>query len=584
MPEGPEVRVVVDQLQPAVGMRLINMKFLSGRYVRNGPPESFEAFRRTMTNYKSQVTEQNEQQEIHHTDKVLKWGCKGKFIYIKLDHGSINVKEAGMDYARSIWITLGMTGRFLNDTHPKALDARWYFEFLDTKTLKTRKVYYHDTRNFGTLKFSLSAGELEKKLSTLGIDLLDDLSEENFIELVSRQDPNLNICKFLMNQEKVAGIGNYILAEGLYKARIDPFASLSELDSSQWSKLFCALRDTARRSYESQGLTRPNGGTYSDTNGERGNFEFQLECYGQQFCANGEPVIRDTNGPHGRTIWYVENQLFVPLTTRYNKADPQVLKQNYDYSKSSGRGQVSISDTETYDDGENGVHIIEYLYDESWKSSLGDFIVSPKFKSTLDFVEDEIRNGETVYPPKEDIFSALNTTPLKQVKVVIVGQDPYHGSGQGHGLAFSVRKGIRIPPSLKNIIQEAQDDVGIRSPSHGNLENWAKQGVLLLNTVFTVRKGEANSHAKKGWEEFTDEIIRVIDSSCDHVVFLLWGSPAGKKCSSIDTSKHTIIQSSHPSPLAARKTATPFIGSRCFSKTNEALANYGLEEIDWEIK
>ena len=191
--------------------------------------------------------------------------------------------------------------------------------------------------------------------------------------------------------------------------------------------------------------------------------------------------------------------------------------------------------------------------------------------------------NQSIYPPADDIFQALNLCPLDRVKVVIVGQDPYHQKGQGHGLAFSVRRGVRPPPSLKNVVREAMTDVGITAPTHGNLEHWAEQGVLLLNTVLTVRQGEANSHAKRGWEDFTDSMINILNNEREGLVFLLWGNPAAKKAAGVDKSKHVIIQCSHPSPLGATKTKSPFIGSRVFSRANKALEDMGKGPIDWNI-
>lgn len=206
------------------------------------------------------------------------------------------------------------------------------------------------------------------------------------------------------------------------------------------------------------------------------------------------------------------------------------------------------------------------------------------------------RKTATVYPPPEDVFSALNLIPLDQVKVVIVGQDPYHGPGQGHGLCFSVRKGVRIPPSLNNIYKELSNDPGVnfptnnQMPTHGCLDRWARQGVLLLNAVLTVRRGEANSHKGKGWEDFTDEILKILvrdrRESGKGIVYLLWGKPASKKVESVlgkDNSNQITISSSHPSPLGATKTNSPFIGSRCFSRANEALQKMGQEPIDWNV-
>jgi uracil-DNA glycosylase len=194
-----------------------------------------------------------------------------------------------------------------------------------------------------------------------------------------------------------------------------------------------------------------------------------------------------------------------------------------------------------------------------------------------------------------DTFSTLNLTPLDQVKLVIVGQDPYHGPNQGHGLCFSVRKGVRIPPSLRNIYKELVQDKEISNvsamPTHGFLEQWAQQGVLMINTVLTVRQGEANSHKGKGWELFTDEVIRAVDKRAKAngkgVVFLLWGKPATEKAKTAlggsSSSRHTIICTSHPSPLGATKTKSPFMGSKCFSRANEALKEHGYDEIDWRV-
>ncbi|KAL3935946.1 MAG: hypothetical protein SGBAC_008633 [Bacillariaceae sp.] len=217
------------------------------------------------------------------------------------------------------------------------------------------------------------------------------------------------------------------------------------------------------------------------------------------------------------------------------------------------------------------------------------------FKGLAKFVQKE-RKSKTIFPPPQDVFSALNLTPLDKVRVVIVGQDPYHGPGQAHGLCFSVRKGIAVPPSLRNMYKELIADKAVQNfntkPTHGFLERWAQQGVLMINTVMTVQKGNANSHKKKGWEEVSDEIIRAVDRRCKKegrgVVFLLWGKPATAKATTAlggsASSRHRIICTSHPSPLGATKTKSPFTGSKCFSRANDYLKELGYEEtIDWSL-
>jgi uracil-DNA glycosylase len=193
-----------------------------------------------------------------------------------------------------------------------------------------------------------------------------------------------------------------------------------------------------------------------------------------------------------------------------------------------------------------GKALSSQLIEQGWREVLEPYMKSESFLALANKIQSDIDSGATVYPPLEDVFSALNLCPLNEIKCVIVGQDPYHQPGQGHGLAFSVQKGVPPPPSLKNIFKEAMDDVGIESPKHGNLECWARQGVLLLNTVLTVRRSEANSHAKLGWEEFTDFVIQTNNNQTDSVVFLLWGAPASKKASCVDDQRHTIIRTSHP--------------------------------------
>lgn len=216
---------------------------------------------------------------------------------------------------------------------------------------------------------------------------------------------------------------------------------------------------------------------------------------------------------------------------------------------------------------------------EGWRDVLADEFEQPYMADLAAFVAAERRNY-TVYPPKAEVFSALALTPYDGVRVVILGQDPYHGPNQAHGLAFSVRKGVRPPPSLVNIFAELQTDLGIPPARHGHLVEWAEQGVLLLNTALTVRAGAAASHKGQGWERLTDRIIELVSDREQPVVFVLWGSPAQRKTALIDTSRHTIIRSVHPSPLSA---SNGFFGSRPFSKVNAALEGYGEAPIDWQL-
>ena len=197
------------------------------------------------------------------------------------------------------------------------------------------------------------------------------------------------------------------------------------------------------------------------------------------------------------------------------------------------------------------------------------------------FLNEQDLQGKVVFPDRIDIFNALNLTPINETKIVILGQDPYHGHGQAHGLSFSVRKGIRIPPSLRNMYKELNSDLGLDIPVHGDLTAWAEQGVLLLNSVLTVEQSLAASHKNRGWEAFTDAIIREVNDQCEHVVFMLWGAYAHKKGRCIDTSKHLVLESAHPSPLSSRR---GFIGNRHFSKANDYLKEKKIEPIDWQIK
>lgn len=214
-----------------------------------------------------------------------------------------------------------------------------------------------------------------------------------------------------------------------------------------------------------------------------------------------------------------------------------------------------------------------------WAPLLAEEFEKAYYLDLREFLMEEYQN-KTVYPDKEDIFNALRYTDYDKVKVVILGQDPYHGPGQAHGLSFSVKPEVEIPPSLRNMFKELKADLGCEIPNHGYLKKWADQGVLLLNTVLTVRKGEAHSHKGKGWETFTDKVITLLNERQEPVIFILWGKPAQSKLKLIDESKHKIITSAHPSPLSARR---GFFGSKPFSRVNEILREWGRQEIDWQI-
>ena len=215
-----------------------------------------------------------------------------------------------------------------------------------------------------------------------------------------------------------------------------------------------------------------------------------------------------------------------------------------------------------------------------WQQPLEVEFKKPYYKDLYKKVLEEYRSRQ-IFPNPDDIFNAFHLTPLKDVKVVILGQDPYHNDGQAHGLCFSVKPDVEVPPSLVNIYKELQDDLGCRIPNNGYLVKWAKQGVLMLNTVLTVRAHQANSHRGIGWEQFTDAVIRAVDAQDRPIVFLLWGRPAQMKKSMLNNPKHLILEAPHPSPLSAYR---GFFGCRHFSKTNEFLIQNGLEPIDWQIE
>ncbi|MGF6689968.1 uracil-DNA glycosylase [Metapseudomonas resinovorans] len=216
----------------------------------------------------------------------------------------------------------------------------------------------------------------------------------------------------------------------------------------------------------------------------------------------------------------------------------------------------------------------------SWKEALRDEFDKPYMQALSEFLRQEKAAGKVIFPPGPLIFNALNSTPLERVKVVIIGQDPYHGPGQAHGLCFSVQPGVPAPPSLQNIYKELKRDLNIEIPSHGYLQSWADQGVLMLNTSLTVEQARAGSHAAAGWQPFTDKVIEVVSQSRPRLVFLLWGSHAQGKERLIDPTKHLILKSAHPSPLSAYR---GFLGNGHFSRCNKFLAQHGLDPIEWSL-
>lgn len=214
---------------------------------------------------------------------------------------------------------------------------------------------------------------------------------------------------------------------------------------------------------------------------------------------------------------------------------------------------------------------------ESWSEALSAEFAHPYMHELKAFLVEE-KEHYTIFPQGINIFNAFNSTPFNDVKVVILGQDPYHGEGQAHGLSFSVQHGVKLPPSLQNIFKELVDDIGCPFPKSGDLSHWASEGILLLNTLLTVRSGEPFSHKDRGWERFTDQVIRTLSDQREHLVFILWGAPAQKKASLIDETKHLILKAPHPSPLSSYR---GFFGSKPFSSTNRYLASKGIKPIDW---
>jgi uracil-DNA glycosylase len=227
------------------------------------------------------------------------------------------------------------------------------------------------------------------------------------------------------------------------------------------------------------------------------------------------------------------------------------------------------------------MHLTAQMIGEpEWQAALADEFDRPSLKGLSSFLEQEASDGKIIFPPSADLFSALRLTPLSNVKVVILGQDPYHGPGQAHGLSFSVRPGVKLPPSLRNIYKELHSDLGFMPPDHGFLEPWARQGVLLLNAVLTVESGKANAHQKRGWEQFTDAVIQRVADQPEPCVFILWGAYAQKKAAHVDESRHLIIRSAHPSPLSAHN---GFWGTKPFSKANDFLIAHERKPIDWSL-
>ncbi len=216
-----------------------------------------------------------------------------------------------------------------------------------------------------------------------------------------------------------------------------------------------------------------------------------------------------------------------------------------------------------------------------WKPALAPEYKKPYYRKLYDAINAEYASGSTIYPPSDDIFNAFHLTPLSEVKCVIIGQDPYHEPNQAHGLCFSVQPGVATPPSLVNIYKELQEDLNCYVPNNGYLEKWAKQGVLMLNTILTVRAHQAFSHKDLGWQEFTDAVIRILNEQDRPIVFLLWGAPAGKKADMLNNDKHLILKAPHPSPLSAYR---GFFGCKHFSKANAFLEENGLDPIDWQIE
>ncbi|KAF1793770.1 Uracil-DNA glycosylase, active site [Phytophthora cactorum] len=266
-----------------------------------------------------------------------------------------------------------------------------------------------------------------------------------------------------------------------------------------------------------------------------------------------------------------------PSTSGVKKQDQEVQEQDQE------QGDDEILPVTSFVELQKTIQLRSLMH-QSWFDLLQREFARGSFQTLTRFLEGEEGRKKTIYPPPTDVFAALRDCAFSDLKVVILGQDPYHGPQQAHGLSFSVRHGVPPPPSLKNIFKEAMNDAGIDRPTHGCLSCWSRQGVLLLNTVLTVRRGEPNSHKKRGWEQFTNAIISKVSKDASNVVFLLWGKPAQEKGALIDTKRHLVVRSSHPSPLGATKTNAPFLGSKCFSRANSYLKEHGKGPIDWSVQ
>jgi len=263
---------------------------------------------------------------------------------------------------------------------------------------------------------------------------------------------------------------------------------------------------------------------------------------------------------------------------------PRKRKAENPSDSGPGSSKRKLSDNKTTEPSAkivlSALDLKSLLTDKSWSKQLSEEFDKAYFRQIEKQLAKDFKDGKTVFPPQNEIFNAFSLTPFEKVNVVILGQDPYHDDGQAHGLSFSVKPGVKFPPSLKNIFKELQKEYGKYTiPENGSLEAWAKQGILLLNATLTVEAHKANSHSKYGWLKFTDSVLQAINEKKSNVVFILWGGFAHKKASFIDVSKHTVIKTAHPSPLSFSK----FLGCNCFKLANEALANYGKPEIDWQL-